>query len=418
MSRGTWVAKNVLRNGRRSLLTAASVAVSILLLSIFCATYRYLESPPVPPSFAMILIVSPRTSIMIPLPLSYGDRIARMPGVETISPINMVDSFYGPQQALQFVLAFDAAKTSTLVPGWVMPADQRQAFQRERMATAVGRSVAAKFGWKLGDRVHLRSPGYNLTLELVVRGIYTSADDESLMGMHWEYLNQLRGSTDKPGGFWVRARTLDDVPRLMKAIDAEFRNEPTDTRTQSMAQFILDFIAMLGNVKLMLMGVSAVVVFSVLLILANTMAMSIRERTVELAVLRALGFRHLQILGMLTAESLVITFAGGLAGFAIAMAIFKWVSGYRIGGAMPTYVQADVSTALLVFGVALGISLASTLPSAYHGVAQETRHPSVRKRPRVRRAHADMKLQMKMKLLRFPGQINAGLDTNPSERQQ
>jgi putative ABC transport system permease protein len=365
MSKGTWVAKNVLRNSRRSFLTAASVAVSILLLSVFCATCRYIESPPMPPSYATVLMVSPRTSIMVPLPLSYGDRIARLPGVETISPINMVDTRYGPQQALQFVLAFEATKISKLFPGWAMQADQRTAFERERIAAVVGRSVATKFGWKIGDRLHLRSSGYDVSMELVVRGIYASAEDESLMGMHWDYLNELRGNTDKPGGFWVRARTADDVPRLMKAIDAEFRNSATETRTQPMGQWVLDFISMLGNLKLMLMTVSAVVVFSVLLILANTMAMSIRERTVELAVLRALGFRRSQLLWLLAAESLAITFAGGLAGYALAMALFKWISGYRIGGAMPTYVQVDASTALTVFAVALGISLASTLPSAY-----------------------------------------------------
>ncbi len=365
MSRGTWIAKNVMRNRRRSILTAASVAVSVLLLSVFCATYRYIKSPPVPPSFATILLVAPRTSIMLSLPLSYEERIARMPGVETVTALNMVDSFYGPQNALQFVLAFEAEKISSLFPGWVMPAEQREAFQRERVATLVGRRVAAKFGWKLGDRVHLRSSGYNVELELVIRGIYASADDESLMGMHWQYLNELRGSTDKPGGFWVRARSAHEVPTLMKAIDAEFRNSPTETRTQPMGQVVLDMIAMLGNLKLMLMGVSAVVVFSVLLILANTMAMSIRERTVELAVLRALGFRSKQLVGLLTAESLALTLGGGLAGFLLAMGIFKKVSGYRIGGAMPTYVQVDGWTVLIIFGVALGISLASTLPSAY-----------------------------------------------------
>ncbi len=365
MSRGTWVAKNVMRNGRRSILTAASVAVSVLLLSVFCATYRYINSPPVPPSFATILLVAPRTSIMLALPLSYEERMAHLPGVQTISPINMVDSFYGPQRALQFVLAFEPEKISTLFPGWVMPVDQRQAFQRERVATVVGRSVAAKFGWKVGDRIHLRSSGYDLDLELVIRGIYDSADDESLMGMHWQYLNELRGSTDKPGGFWVRARSPEDVPRLMKAIDAEFRNAPIETRTQPMGQVVLDMIAMLGNVKLMLMSVSAVVVFSVLLILANTMAMSIRERTTELAVLRALGFRRAQLLRLLAAESLAITLGGGLTGFLLAVGIFKKVSGYRIGGAMPTYVQVDLWTVATIFAVALGISLASTLPSAY-----------------------------------------------------
>jgi putative ABC transport system permease protein len=363
---GSLVVKNILRNRRRSFLTMASVAVSLQLLSVFCSTCRYLKSPPTPGSFAMVLMVGPRTSLMNPLPLSYQERISRLPGVASVSPVNMVDTLYGPQDQLQFVLAFDPQKMAVMLPGWVLPQKQREDFLREQAAAVAGHRVAKKFGWKIGDHIPLRSGGYHIHLELVLRGIYASEEDESLMGMHWEYLNELLGRPNKPGGFWVRARTAEAVSTLPKDIDAEFRNSPWETHTEPMKQWVLDFLGMLGNLQLMLLSVSAAVMFSVLLILANTMAMSIRERTSELAVLRALGFGRRHVLRLLAAESLVITLGGAVVGQVLAVLVFRLVAGYRVGGAMPTYVHADLVAFLANLGIAVGLALASTLLPACH----------------------------------------------------
>jgi len=163
----------------------------------------------------------------------------------------------------------------------------------------------------------------------------------------------------------VRAKSAEDVPRLAQAIDAEFRNSDMETRTQPMAQWVLDMVAVLGNVKLILVSISAVVIFAILLIVANAMSMSIRERTAELAVLRALGFRMQQVLGLLAAESLAISLAGGALGCLLAWTLLELAAGYQIGGAMPIYIRVDAATVGVALGVAIGISLASTLPPAY-----------------------------------------------------
>lgn len=365
MKRGRLVIKNLLRNRRRTLLTVVSMAVSIALLTVFSAVYRYFQSPLMPPGFHLILMVTPRTSLMVPLPLYYGDRIRRVPGVVVVSPINMVDTVYGAHDDLLFALAADPETFLRVYPSWHLPPEQQQAFIAERMALMAGRKTADKYGWKLGDRIHLRSPGYNISLDFVLRAIYTSEDDESLLTFHWMYLNEALGHPNKPGGFWIRARSPEDVPRVMRAVDAEFRNSDMETRTQPMDQWVLDMLGMIGNVKLLLVGISSAVLFAILLILANTMAMSIRERTAELAIMRALGFRTRQVLGMLAAEALAISLTGGLIGCLTAGLLLALTAGYRVGGAMPIYIQLDAVTVVFTLLLAFAISLTSTLLPAW-----------------------------------------------------
>lgn len=369
MTRSRLVIKNLLRYRRRTILTFLSVATTITLLAVFCATYRYFDAPLMPSELRLLLMVSSRTSMMIPLPLSYGERIARLPGVAATTPINMVDGLYGGQDDLLFALASDPVAFFKVYPDWHLPEDQRAAYLRERTAALAGRRTALKYGWKLGDRIHLRSPGYHVDLDLVLRGIYT-AQDESLLGFHWDYLNEALDRLDKPGGFWVRAQTEEDVPRLMQTIDNQFRNGEMETRTQPMGQWVLDFLAMIGNVKLIVLSVSAAMVFAVLLVVANTMGMSIRERTAELAILRVLGFRPKQLLALLAAESLTVSVTGAVVGCLLAGTVFALIGGYRIGGAMPIYIQVDGVTVGIVLSVAIGIGLSSTLIPAYRALGR------------------------------------------------
>jgi len=364
MTRSQLVTRNLLRNRRRTFLTVASVSVSIFLLVIFGATIRYLDAPPGADRWYLVLFVGPRTSLMQPLPLSYQARIARLPGVASVTPLNWFDAHYGGEQIMLPTMACDPETILTLFD-WNLPQEQRQAFVKEKVAFVVGRKVAQKYRWKLGDHVTLHSPGYNVSLDLVLRGIYSSKDEESNLAFHWDYLNEALGRPNKPGAFWALARTPDDAARLMKEIDALFHNEDVETRTQTMKQFMLDFLGMLGNVKLILLSISAAVVFAVLLIVANTMAMSIRERTSELAVLRALGFRTRQLLGFLTAESLAISLTGTAAGCLGAWILCVLIRGYRVGGMMPMYIRLDLPAVALAIATAIVIGLASTLIPAY-----------------------------------------------------
>jgi len=363
MTRSQLVTKNLLRNRRRTILTFLSIATSITLLTVFCATYRYFDHPLMPSKFRLVLSVSARTSMMIRLPLSYRERIARLPGVAAVTPVNMVDSLYGSHDDYMFALASDPA-TFFKIWDWNLPEEQLAAYTREKTAAVAGRRTALKYGWKLGDRIHLRSPGYHVDLDLVLRGIYTS-EDESLLGFHWDYLNEAEGRPDTPGAFMVRGRVDEDVPHLMQAIDNQFRNGEIETRTQPLGQWVLDFLAMLGNVKLIVLSISAAMVFAILLVVTNTMGMSIRERTGELAILRVLGFQPKHLLTLLAAEALMISLAGALAGCLAAWTTFALLGGYRVGRAMPIYIKVDTVTVAVVLVVAIAIALSSTVIPAY-----------------------------------------------------
>jgi putative ABC transport system permease protein len=186
-----------------------------------------------------------------------------------------------------------------------------------------------------------------------------------MLALHWDYLNEALGHPDKAGQIWVLAQSVDDIPRLMDDIDTVFRNYPTETRTQTLKQLVVNFLSWLGNLKEIMLMVSAAVVFAVLLVVANTMAMSIRERTAEIAVLRALGFRSQQVLAMLAGEALAISLGGTALGLALAALVFRLMEGYHIGGAMPAHIRVDAITMVLSLLVAVVISLGSTLLPAY-----------------------------------------------------
>ena len=364
MTRRQLVIKNLLRNRRRTVLTFLSIATSISLLTVFCVTYRFFDNPPMPSEWRLVLTVSARTSMTLRLPLSYGERIAHLPGIAAVTPVNMVDCLYGGHDDRLWALASDPTTFFRIYTMWHLPEDQLAAYAREKTAAVAGRRTALKYGWKLGDRIHLRSPAYHVDLDLTLRGIYT-AEDESLLGFHWDYLNEAEGHPDRPGAFVLRARTEEDVPRLMQTIDNQFRNGEIETRTQPMGQWVLDFLAMIGNVKLIVLSISAAIVFAVLLVVANTMGMSIRERTAELAILRVLGFQPKHLLTLLAAEALMVSVAGALTGCLAAWAAFALIRGYRIGGAMGLHIQVDFVTVGVVLITAIAIGLSSTLVPAY-----------------------------------------------------
>ena len=366
MSHIRLVIKNVLRNRRRTILTVGSVCVSVFLLAIFFSTYRYLNEPPGLDRTHLVLMVANRVSITNPMPVRYRARIENVRGVSAVSPIFWFDARYKNRDNIIPTLACDPEKIFRIFSDWKISEEQRRGFIGEQDAMIAGRKVAEKYGWKIGDHVHVSSPNYlNVPVDLVMRGVYTSPGDEGYLAFHWSYLNEALGRPNMAGYFYVLADSAEDVPLVMKTIDEQFRNSSVETRTQTVKQVALSFLGWLGNVKQILLIVTGAVVFAVMLVVANTMAMSIRERTTEIAVLRALGFRVSQLLVMLTAEAAAIAVAGAVLGCILASVACVWTAHYRIGGAMRLNLHVDVATVGATLVAALVISLASTLIPAY-----------------------------------------------------
>lgn len=366
MTRGGLVIRNLLRNRRRSILTVSSVAVSVILLMMFSAFIRFLESPLEADSGRLMLIVSARSSPIQHLPVSYRARLERLPGVRAVTPVYFIEALWKDPDSVIPSLSLDPTTLFSFFPGWKLPDEQKKQFMNEKSAAIAGRHTAQKYGWKAGERLHVSSPrNFLFGIDLHLVAIYDSPDQESYLVYHWDYLNDVLGNPNTTHLFWVLADSERDMPVLMKSVDEEFRNMGTPTLTQTVKQMVLDFLSWLGNVKLILLSVSGAVVFAVLLILANTMAMSIRERTVELAVLRALGYTMRQVLVMLTGESLALAIAGAALGCLLASALCRAVAGYAIGGGLRLELNVGWVGASQALGVAALIGLFSTLIPAY-----------------------------------------------------
>lgn len=317
MKLGRLIWKNARRNPRRTVLTILSITVSIFLVSSLQAILDRLDQlGKGSDSSHLRLVVHRATSMTQPLPVAYKQRIASLPGVRYVGSVTWFGGLYIDERNFFANFATDTDDFEKIYDENHAPPEQLAAWKQDRSGALVGRKLMEKYGWKLGDRVTLKGTIYPVDLEFTLRGVYTSLDDsqERAFFFHWDYFNEALGRRNQVGSFAVKANTPQDVPRVMDAVDRMFRNSDAETKTETEQAFNLSFVSMVGNIKFLLNAISLAVVFTILLVAGNTMAMSIRERTGEVAVLKTLGFRRNTILFLLVGESLVIALLGGFLG--------------------------------------------------------------------------------------------------------
>jgi putative ABC transport system permease protein len=245
----------------------------------------------------------------------------------------------------------------------IIPPDQVAAWKRDRAGCIVDVDLAKKHHWKIGDHIILQGTIFPTNLDLSVRGIYTIDPPSSNLYFHTKYLEEsVDWFKDTAGFYFIRVDTAEHMPQAARAIDDMFHGSPVPTKSESEQAFKLDFINTLGSVKAFILSICGAVVFTTLLVCANTMAMSIRERTREVAVLRTLGFTRERILKLLLSESIAIALVGGLIGITLATGAILFVA--RPGIGLPVSLHMTVATAAVVMGVAFLVGLVSgVLPS-------------------------------------------------------
>ena len=322
--------KNVVRNKRRTLLTVTSVAVSLFLISALAIVYTALGAPLQDADTIPIMMVRRASGIIFPLPASYGQRIRTVPGVTACASLNWFGGYWKDPANFFANFAVDPENVFKVQFASTIPPDQLEAFKSERTAAVAGRRLAEKFGWKIGDRITLLGSPWGFAPELTLRGIFTGGPDDQLW-FHWDYLNESIGRLNMVGLYWVLLEKPEMASRVGQAIDQMFRNTDNETKTESLSAFLLSFIAMLGNVRRIILMIGGAATFAVLLIVANTMAMSIRERFSEAAVMRSVGFRSSQIMKLFVGESLALTLIGALLGVGGAKLISDAVALSQIG---------------------------------------------------------------------------------------
>lgn len=356
--------KNLLRNKRRTFLTFTSVAVSLFLLSSLAMVYTALGKPIEGDENIPLMMVRRSAGIVLPLPVSHQARIESVPGVAAVSKMNWFGGYWREPTNFFANFAVDADAIFKVLPDAKIPPDQLEAFQRERTAAVAGRQLINRFGWQIGDRITLLGSPWGFEPQLTLRGIFEGGPDDQLY-FHWDYLNESLGRPDMVGLYWVRVERPEESARIAEEIDKLFRNTDAETKTESLSAFLLNFIAMLGNVRGVILAVGAAVTFAVLLIVANTMAMSIRERMSEAAVMRSLGFRSAQILRLFVGESVLLTALGALVGVGGAKLIYDALALSQIGQFVFADMRLRAGTLLFMSALTLAIAVISSCVPAY-----------------------------------------------------
>jgi len=317
-------------------LTLASTAISLSLLSLLVAIYQgFFHGDDASPSEALRLVCRHRVSLTQPLPASLWARIKAVPGVQDASRYTWFQGVYKEPKNFFARFAVDADRIFDMYKEWQMPADQVAAFKRQRTACAVAESIARDYGIKVGDRVTIEGDIYPVRLELTVAGIFKHPPASACLIFHDEYLTELlpkdSSMRDLVGAYIILATTVENVPRVARTIDAMFDNSPYPTRTESEKEFGRSFLAFLGNVKLFLITICGAVTFTILLVSANAIAMAVRERTREMAILRTLGYSPTEILLLVMGESVLISMMGGVLGLAIGWTLSRGIEEVAAG---------------------------------------------------------------------------------------
>jgi putative ABC transport system permease protein len=352
--------KNAFRHKLRTALTMVGLVVAIcafgLLRTIVDAWYAGVEG-----SSSTRLVTRSNISLTFALPLNYGQRLRGVEGVQQVSWANWFGGVYVTERNFFPQFAIDPTTYLPLYPEYRLPEEQKQAFYRDRQGAIVGRKLADKFGWKIGDQIPLRGTIYPGTWTFNLRGIWDGADaktDESQLLMHWGYVNEtirLKSPrrADAVGVYIVGIDEPNNAALVGQRVDQLFANSLAETMTETEAAFQLSFVSMSEAILVAVRAVSLIIVVIIMAVMANTMTMTARERLAEYATLKALGFSPGFVVRLLFGESLLIAAIGGLAGVLLTLPL---AAGFRsaVGTLFPVF-QVSTLTMALQLAAALGV---------------------------------------------------------------
>src|SRR5947209_14709447 len=344
---------NLFRKKLRLILTIGSFAVALFLFA-FLAVVRGAFNRGADIAGADRLVVINRVSIIQPLPLSYRDKILRIPGVKAVTHNNWFGGVYQEEKNFfpQFVI--DTENQRKVITELNVPDDQWQAFLKDRQGAIAGARTAQRFGWKVGDRIPIKNISYGAsgTWEFNLDGIYHSdkaGGDETQFWFQWDYFEEKMPQSFKGNVGWyvVKLENPDYAVAVAKAIDDMSANSSFETKTETESQFAAGWVKQFGNIQFLVIAIGSVVFFTLLLVTGNTMAISVRERINELAILKAIGFNDRAVLFFVLGESLTIALIGGLLGLGLAMLAVPAL-GNALNGLLPALV---LSPAILAVGL-------------------------------------------------------------------
>jgi putative ABC transport system permease protein len=334
--------KNVWRKKIRTSLTMLSVLVAFLLFALLSAIgYAFKGGENV--ADAERLIVINKISLINPLPMSYLNRIQATEGVASVTHASWFGGYYQEPKNQFGQFPVDPQSYIDMYPEFDLPDDEFEAFKRNRTGALVGEELATAFGWKLGDRIPIQATIWTKadggrTWEFDIEGIFTTSDPRgstALMLFQYDYFEEARAFGKGTVGWYIlRVSPGADPVQVAKAIDLQFANSPSETKTSTEAAFAQSFAKQFGNIALIVTLVLGAVFFTLLLVSGNTMSQSVRERISELAVLKTLGFTDRTVLGIVLSESILIMLIGGLLGLGIGWVLVQGMA-QQMGAFLP-----------------------------------------------------------------------------------
>ncbi len=363
------ILKNLLRKKTRLILTLGSFSMAILLFGVLSIVNHAFNSGL---DFAKKdrLMVINRISIIRPLPFAYRDRILQVPGVKAITYANWFGASYQDGKDFFAQYAIDVDTYRNVYPEFQVADDRWKAFLADREGAIVGPDLARRFKWKVGDRIPLTKViwGSGNTWEFNIRGIYSTSrpdDDKTQFWLQEKYFDERR-AFDKGTVGWYIVK-LDNADRAVSAsstIDTTFANSPYETKTETEAQFIAGWVKQAGNISLLMSIIGTIVFFTLLLVTGNTMAMSVRERVRELAVMKAIGFSNPFVLFLVLAESLIIAVVGAGIGLTLSKGSQLFMEAYLTRAVQNPYFSPTMAFEGVALALIVGV-LAGLLPADF-----------------------------------------------------
>jgi len=356
-----FIFRNLFRKKTRTILTIGSIAVALFLFGLLVTIETALNAG-VDVAGVDRLIVRNKISLIMPLPLSYQERLRQIDNVSEATFATWFGAIYQEPKNFFPQFAIDTDTYRTVFPEFEISDAEWNAFLADREGAVVGKVIADRFGWNVGDRIPLQGTIWTGTWEFNIRAIYEgtrSGDDESQFWFQWKYLEERRQASfggGTVGWYTVKIDDSDQAVTVTRAIDDRFSNSAYETSTETEQAFAAGFAKQIGNIKMLIMSIGAVVLFTLLLVTGNTMAMAVRERVPELGVLKTLGFGDKTVLFLVLAESLVIASVGGALG--IGLAKLFTMGGDPTGGMLPVFYLSN-GEMLLGLGIAIFVGLAA-----------------------------------------------------------
>jgi putative ABC transport system permease protein len=367
------VRKNLFRKRLRTILTIIAIFMAFAIYGVL-ATFQNAMTAGIDSAAADRLMVTNKINFTLPMPIAYVNRVRSLKGVKMVTHANWFGGYY--QEPKNFLVAFavDPQTYLDIYPEYVLTPAERQAFLGDRGSLLVGKAVADTYGWKVGDRVPLKSSIFTQknrsdTWDFTVAAIAKPAEariDTNFVMFHYEYFKETRDvGGDTIGWMIVKTANTKDNERIIKTIDTQFANSPFETETKTEQAFNKAFIEQMGDLGFIIFAVVGSAFVTILLIVGNTMMLTVRERTNEIAVLKTIGFTGERIFALIIGESLLLAVIGGLLGVGLA-----WLLSFGMAQAMSSFgpMTFSLNTALTSFVLIAMLGLLTGFVPAYRAM--------------------------------------------------